>query len=118
MPIYEMHCQKAECQHSETSLMRYEEMKAGVKCPKCQGDMRNKICASMIKGTSNSKWIMAPPVGPDDKRSKAYEKKMDDEASMDAYKPGGTFGEGGTQGFKERQVKLEDAENGKTNFTK
>ena len=49
MPIYEMHCQKAECQHSETSLMRYEEMKAGVKCSKCQGDMRNKICASIQK---------------------------------------------------------------------
>ena len=117
MPIYEMHCQKAECQHSETSLMKYEEMKAGVKCSKCQGDMRNKICASMLKGTSNSKWIMAPPVGPNDKRSKAYEKKMDDEHSK-FYKPESTFGTGGTKGFKDRQRKTREAEAGKQNFTK
>ena len=115
MPIYLMVCHKCGVQKNE--LMKYEDMKAGVTC-ECGEEMKNKICPSRLKGTSSDRHIMAPPVGPNDKRSRAYEKKMDDKASMDAYKPGGTFGTDGAKGFKERQIKIKDSEKGKTNFTK
>lgn len=132
MPYYSMNCQKAECQHSEDMLMKYDEMKAGVKCPVCQGDMFNKIAAVAFKpaggghsgrmifpnSTSSSRRATPKNVGPLAKDSLAYEKKMDDANSSDAHKPGGTFGSGGAAGFKKRQETIKQMDEGNTNFTK
>ena len=110
-----MVCHKCGVQKDER--MKYEEMKAGVTC-ECGEEMKNQICPSRIKGTSSDRHIMAPDVGPNSKKSKAYEKKMDDEASMDIHKPGGTFGSGGVKGWKNREIKKQEMEAGKQNFTK
>jgi len=120
MPFYEMHCQNEECLHSEDFLMKWEEMKAGVNCPECGSEMKNKIRPVMFKpcGGRNKHRIIAPDVGPNSKKSRAYQKKMDEANSLEAYKPGGTFGTGGINGFKERQVKAEKLSKGETNFTK
>lgn len=120
MPYYEMNCQKAECQHSETMLMKYDEMKAGVECPECSTEMRNHVCAAMVKdfGSGPQKRIMAPDVGPNTKGTRAWEKKMDDANSHETHKPGGTFGTGGLRGYRERQAKLKQMDEGKIDFTK
>ena len=119
MPYYTMNCQKADCQHQEDVLMKYDEMKAGVDCPECGDKMLNQICAPLMIndfGSGPRKRAIAPHVGPNTKGTKAYEKKMDDENSLDAYKPSGTFGTGGTKGFAERQTKIEQMDKGKTDF--
>ena len=61
--------------------------------------------------------IIAPDVGPLSKKSKAYQKKKDDENSK-YYAPHQTFGTSGVNGFKGRQTKREQMKKGQTNFIK
>ena len=115
MPIYELHCQSCGVQKDE--LMKYDDMKSGVTC-ECGGSMRNVICPPAIMGSSNKKFVMKPNVGPMAKDTKAYQKKHDEEGSLDCYKPGGTFGGSGNKSFKEVNKRKGEAMRGKTDFSK
>ena len=97
--------------------MKYEDMKAGVTCG-CGGEMKNQICPAMIKGFAPKKFVMKPNVGPMAKGTQAYQKKHDEENSLDCYKPGGTFGGSGKRSFKEVNKRKGEAMRGKTDFSK
>ena len=67
--------------------------------------------------TSGMARITPPDVGPLSKKSKAFQKKHDDEHSK-YYAPDQTFGQGSVAKFKETQRKEVESNKGKTNFTK
>ena len=99
--------------------MKYSERAAGLTCD-CGEHMEPVITTCMIKpslGGAHGGRITPPDVGPLSKKSRAYQKKKDDENSK-FYSPDKTFGTGGVNGFKERQIKQNEMKQGKTNFTK
>ena len=117
MPVYQFDC--TGCGESTDVLMKYSEREAGITCD-CGSHAGAVITACQIKpslGGAHKGRIMAPDVGPLSKKTKAYQKKKDDENSK-FYAPDQTFGTGGVNGFKARQIKRNEMKQGKTNFTK
>ena len=117
MPIYQFDC--TGCGQSTDTLMKYNEREAGITC-ECGEHAVPVMTTCAIKpsvGGAHRGRITPPDVGPLSKKSRAYQKKKDDENSK-FYAPDQTFGVGGVNGFKERTIKQKQMKKGQTNFTK
>ena len=100
--------------------MKYSEREAGLNC-ECGSNMEPVITACHIKpslGGAHKGRITPPDVGPLSKKTKAYQKKKDDENIVNSMRPDQTFGQGSLKKFKETQSKAKAMLQGKTNFTK
>ena len=117
MPIYQFDC--TECGKSTDTLMKYNEREAGITCH-CGSHADAVMTACALRpsiGGAHGGRLSPPDVGPLSKKTKAYQKKKDDENSK-FYAPDQTFGQGSIKKFKETQRKEGQMQSGKTNFTK
>ena len=113
MPVYQFDC--TGCGESTDILMKYSEREEGITCD-CGSHADAVITACRIK-TSGMARLTPPDVGPLSKKSRAYQKKKDDENSK-FYAPDQTFGQGSLNKFKETKRRMVEADKGKTDFTK
>ena len=113
MPIYQFDC--TGCGQSTDTLMKYNEREAGITCD-CGSHADAVITACRIK-TAGMARITPPDVGPLSKKSRAFQKKKDDENSK-FYAPDQTFGQGSVKKFTKMKDKQYEMSKGKSKFTK
>lgn len=126
--IYEYECNS--CEHIQEGVRSVADRGNTPECAECGGDM--KLIISIAGGfkisgegaynsgfqsrTGKGKFLFDKPVGPLDPRSKAYQKKHDDESSK-YYGPGQSAGMSSKE-FKEWSGKRDQLDKGRTRFDK
>tara|TARA_R110001592_G_scaffold240122_2_gene500126 strand:- start:915 stop:1265 length:351 start_codon:yes stop_codon:yes gene_type:complete len=116
MPIYTYTC--SSCGENEDHLVSYEKRTDDQDC-NCGQKMKYEFSACAFKpsvGGAHKGRLIAPDVGPLSKKSKAWQKKMDDKNSQ-FYAPG-MHGSMTASGRKDFNYKAREMAKGNGNFTK
>tara|TARA_B110000285_G_scaffold106846_1_gene121556 strand:+ start:64 stop:417 length:354 start_codon:yes stop_codon:yes gene_type:complete len=117
MPIYEYKCTK--CEEISTDMCSYTERETPIDCDECGSKAEIIFSAVAFKpsvGGAHAGRLIAPDVGPNSTKSRAYQKKMDD--SVSTYAGPGQHGSMTAKGRKEFALKQIGMDAGQTKFTK